>query len=234
MSRIMNTFCVLLFLTIVPTATLADRIAVIGTGDVGSALGPEFAALGHDVVYGSRDPSRDEVKALVERTGGSATATTSANAVIDADIVVLAVPGRLAARIAGDLGELSGKIIIDPTNHYERNENGIPVMLTLPSNAEAIQAAAPGSMVVKAFNTLGWREMVDPDASGGPITIPLVGDSADAKARVASIIEAMDLEAIDLGPLSYAKYVEGMLIVWMNARMTGQSFEFHLRRNQDR
>lgn len=220
----------ILALTIIPFAALADRIAVIGTGSVGGALGPEFAALGHDIVYGSRDPSRVDVQALVERTGGSASATLPAQAVIDADIVVLAVPGRLAAQIAGELGDLSGKIIIDPTNHYERDESGIPVMLTLPSNAEAIQAAAPGAMVVKAFNTLNWQQMVDPDSSGGPVTIPLVGDSKDAKAEVASLVEGMGLEAIDLGPLSYAGYVEGMLIVWMNARINGQPFDYHLRR----
>ena len=55
---------------------LAERIAIIGTGNVGSALGTEFAALGHEVVYGSRDPSRDAVKSLVERTAGNASATT--------------------------------------------------------------------------------------------------------------------------------------------------------------
>ncbi|MDH3442086.1 MAG: hypothetical protein OEM63_15105, partial [Gammaproteobacteria bacterium] len=68
------------------------------------------------------------------------------------------------------------------------------------------------------------------DSSGGPITIPLVGDSEDAKATVASLVEGLGLEAIDLGPLRYAGHVEGMLIVWMNARMTGQPFDYHLRR----
>ena len=47
----------------------AETIAVIGTGNVGGALGPEFAALGHTIVYGSREPERDDVVALVERTG---------------------------------------------------------------------------------------------------------------------------------------------------------------------
>ncbi|MGI9261722.1 MAG: NADPH-dependent F420 reductase, partial [Woeseiaceae bacterium] len=178
MSSSLRIACAIFSLLIVPTAALAERIAVIGTGSVGSALGPEFAAQGHDIVYGSREPSRDGVQALVARTSGNASATTADNAVIDADIIVLAVPGRLAAQIAADLGDLSGKIIIDPTNHYERNADGIPVMLTLPSNAQAIQAAAPGSMVVKAFNTLNWQQMVDPDSSGGPVSIPLVGDSA--------------------------------------------------------
>jgi len=56
----------------------AAKIAVIGTGNVGSALGPEFAALGHTIVYGSRTPTEQDVKDLVARTGHGATATTQA------------------------------------------------------------------------------------------------------------------------------------------------------------
>lgn len=163
-------------------SAFADRIAVIGTGDVGAALGPEFAALGHDIVYGSRDPGRDAVTALVERTGGNASATTPAEAVVDADIVLLAVPGTLVDSITRSLGDLSGKIIIDPTNNYIRD--GVPRLAVETSNGEIIQAAAQGAYVVKAFNTLGWRQMVDPDTSGGPVSIPLVGDNAEAKAKV--------------------------------------------------
>ena len=216
---------------ILPTALYADTIAIIGTGNVASALGPEFAAQGHDIVYGSRNPSRAEVLALVERTGGNARATTPAESVSGADIVVLAVPGGLAAQIAAGLGDLSGKIIIDPTNHIVRDEDGVPSMGADPSNAELIRDAAPGAHVVKAFNTLNWRTMVDPASSGGPVTIPLVGDNTDAKATVSELVTGMGLEAIDLGPLRYARHVEGMLIVWVNARRTGQSFDYYLRRN---
>ena len=52
---------------------------------------------------------------------------------------------------------------------------------------------------------------------------------ADAKAKVAALVAGMDLEPVDLGPLSYARHVEGMLIVWMNARLNGRPFDFHLR-----
>ncbi|GIT14779.1 MAG: hypothetical protein CM1200mP36_05350 [Gammaproteobacteria bacterium] len=51
---------------------MADTIAVIGTGNVGGALGPEFAAQGHDIVYGSREPERADVQELVARTPGNA------------------------------------------------------------------------------------------------------------------------------------------------------------------
>lgn len=211
---------------------VAETIAVIGTGDVGGALGPEFAAQGHTVVYGSRDPQRDKVTELVKNTGEGASATTPAEAAAGADIVVLAVPGLMVEEITRSLGDLSGKIIIDPTNPLERRMNRLEHAVDT-SNAEIIQAAAPGAYVVKAFNTLNWRTMVDPASAGGPVSIPLVGDNAKAKQTVAELVSGMGLEPIDVGPLRDARWVEGMLILWINNRFGGSrpSFEYHLRRN---
>lgn len=93
---------------------------MIGAGQVGSALGPEFAALGHTVVYGSRDPDRQDVRELVSRTGNGASASSPAEAAAPADIVVLAVPGLLVAEVTQSLGDLSGKIIVDPTSALVR------------------------------------------------------------------------------------------------------------------
>jgi predicted dinucleotide-binding enzyme len=218
----------LVVLCTVTSPAFADRIAIIGTGNVAGALGPEFAAQGHEVVYGSRNPSNDEVKTLVERTGDTASATTQQASIVGADIVVLAVPGRLAESITRDLGDLSGKIIIDPTNNYSRE--GVPHLVGETSNGELIQAAAPNAHVVKAFNSLNWREMVDPDASGGPISIPLVGNSAEAKAKVAELVAGMGLEPVDVGPIQNARHVEGMLVLWIHARMNGSAFNYHLRK----
>ena len=216
-----------------PVPIYADTIAVIGTGDVAGALGPEFAAQGHTIVYGSRDPSRDEVDALVERTGDGASATTPAESVVGADIVVMAVPGTAVEAVTQGLGDLSGKIIIDPTNAVNRTDDGFLELVYETSAAETIQNAAPGAHVVKAFNTLNWRTMVDPDSSGGPVSIPLVGDSAEAKATVTALVEGMGLEAIDLGPLRHARHVEGMLLMWIYNRYAGGSapaFDYHLRK----
>ena len=210
----------------------ADTIAVIGTGDVGSALGPEFAAQGHTIVYGSREPQRGKVKELVEKTGELASATTPADAAAQADIVVLAVPGLMVEEITRSLGDLSGKIIIDPTNPLERRMNRLEHAVDT-SNAEIIQAAAPGAYVVKAFNTLNWKTMVEPSSAGGPVSIPLVGDNGRAKKKVAELVSGMGLEPIDVGPLRDARWVEGMLILWINNRYGSMrsSFDYHLRKN---
>jgi len=208
----------------------ADTIAVIGTGDVGGALGPEFAASGHSVIYGSRNPASEKVVALVDRTGHGARAMKPVDAALKAEIVVLAVPGMLVEEIVTGLGDLSGKIIIDPTNPLVRRDDGKLGILADRSNAEIIQAAAPGAYVVKAFSTLGWRTMVDPDSTGGPVSIPLVGNSSEAKSKVAEIVAAMGLEPIDLGPLRNARHVEGLSVLLLNNALgDGPNFEFYLR-----
>jgi predicted dinucleotide-binding enzyme len=74
--------------------------------------------------------------------------------------------------------------------------------------------------------------MVDPDSSGGPVSIPLAGNSDDAKATVAELVERMGLEAIDVGPVENARWVEGMLMLWIKNRYGSdrQNFDFHLRK----
>ena len=213
-------------------AVSADTIALIGSGRVAGALGPRFAEQGHDIVYGSRDPSRQEVRELVARTGGEASAAGPAEAAAQADIVVIAVPGGVAEEVVRGLGDLSGKIIIDPTNRVGEGADGYRVHAVETSNGELIQALAPGARVVKAFNTLNYRTMADPGEAGGPVTIPLAGNDAAAKATVAALVEGMGLEPIDLGPIHYAHVLEGMLVVWVNARIQGTPFEFHLRRRE--
>ncbi len=226
-------FASVLVLSVASTAAFqasAETIALIGTGNVAGALGPEFAMQGHDIVYGSRNPNRPEVNELVARTGGNASATGQVEAAAQADIVVIAVPGEVAEQVVASLGDLSGKIIIDPTNRVGPGDDGFMMHTVATSNAELIQALAPDAYVVKAFNTLNYRTMIDPESSGGPVTIPLVGNNAEAKATVATLVEGMGLEPIDLGPVRFAHVLEGMLVIWINGRSAGTPYDYYLRR----
>ena len=105
--------CFILFFSCLVIPVSAETIAIIGTGDVGRALGPAFAAQGHTIVYGSRDPSRRGIAGLLEKTGADASAESQAEAAAAADVVVLAVPGMLAVDIAKNLGDQSDGTIVD-------------------------------------------------------------------------------------------------------------------------
>jgi predicted dinucleotide-binding enzyme len=71
--------------------------------------------------------------------------------------------------------------------------------------------------------------MVDPASSGGPVSIPIVGDDAGARATVAELVKGMGLEPVDLGPLRFANTLEEMLVIWANARSHGAAYNYHLR-----
>jgi 8-hydroxy-5-deazaflavin:NADPH oxidoreductase len=192
-----------------------ERIAIIGTGNVGAALGRRWGALGHEITYGSRDPATAQVAALVADSGPRARATTPAEAVRDAGIVVLAVPWTAAEEVVRGLGDLDGRVIIDPINP-SRFADG-RVELGHPGLAEQIASLAPGAEVVKALNTTSYRNMLEPPADAS-ITVPLAGDGAEALARVARLVAELGLEPRHVGPLYNARYLEAMgnLYIYVN------------------
>jgi NADPH-dependent F420 reductase len=217
-----------------PGPASAETIALIGTGNVGGALGRRFAENGHNVAYGSRDPLADDVVALVNETGHGAVALSPAQAAAQSRVVVLAVPWAATEEVVRGLGDLSGKIIVDPTNPRVMASDGFadyPPTLE-DSNAERIARLAPEAQVVKAFSTLGWETMFDPRVAEGPVTIPLVGDDRAAKALVGALAREIGLEAVDVGPLRHARIIEGLHYVRANA--LGGRINYYLRRDTAR
>jgi NADPH-dependent F420 reductase len=212
--KIRQLFIVLSFIWSAPL--FADTIAIIGTGNVGAALGTEFAQQGHAIVYGSRSPLGLKALDLVGRTKGDAKTAIPAEAAADADIVVLAVPGMVVEDVVKGLGDLSGKIIIDATNPLVMDE---PMHFTFgvdTSNGEIVQAAAPDAKVVKAFNTISWQSMISPEDASGPLYVPVVGNDDAAKEKVSALVKKMGLVAVDLGPIEVAHWTEYSVVVGLN------------------
>lgn len=223
----------LLISAALPLASRGETIALIGAGEVSGAFGPRFADLGHLVIYGSRSPDRPQVQELVRATGNGASASLPDEAAAQADIVMINVPWSVAEEVVLGLGDLAGKIVIDPINPRIVDENGYRDYPTYTSNAERIQNLAPQAFVVKAFNTISADTMIDPDVLGHPVTIPIAGNDAAAKQTVAALAEALGYEAVDVGPVRYAHIVEGFYLLRSNTRdMLGDHFEYHLRRRE--
>jgi NADPH-dependent F420 reductase len=227
--------CAAVALLAVPDRSPAETIALIGTGNVGGALGRRFAENGHTVIYGSRDPLAADVVALVDETGHDAVALSPAEAAARSRVVVLAVPWSAAEDVVRGLGDLSGKILVDPTNPRVMASDGFadyPPGIERESNAERIARLAPDAEVVKAFSTLGFETMLDPRVAEGPVTIPLVGDDRAAKALVGDLAREIGLEAVDVGPLRHARIIEGLH--YLRANALGGRINYYLRRDTSR
>lgn len=203
-------------------------IAIIGTGNVGSALGRGWAAAGHTVVFGSRTPDAADVQALVAEAGTNARAASPMTAAAQAHVIALATPWNATEAVVTGLGDLSGKTLIDCTNPLGPNLSLAVGPDT--SGAEQVAAWTEGAPhVVKAFNTTGAGNMRDADYGDHRLAMFLCGDDADAKKTVATLAEALSFEPVDNGPLTQARYLEAMAVVWIQqayAQGAGTDFGF--------
>ncbi len=216
------------------TPAMAETVAVIGTGRMGSAIGPRFAETDHTVIYGSRDPSSEKVTALVAQTGNGASAASSEQAIAAADIIALALPWSATEDLIKSAGSnLDGKIIMDITNASLRALRPDNPDAVDTSAGALIQDWAPEAKVVKTFNTVGYHIVADPAQAGGPVTVPLVGDDQAAKERVAEIVQAMGFETIILGGIEQAHVLEGMASLYFVPYGSGrfdEAFEYYFRK----
>lgn len=178
------------------------KIAVIGAGNIGATLGKKWANGGHDVVFGVRDPQADRIQRLLETTDHWTRAASIRVAVIDADVVLFAVPGRAMTDIVLLLEHsLNGKILIDATNKV-----GQPSMHSL----DLLRQAAPGSAIFRAFSNLGWEIFSDPLFGDAQADLFYCGDDGDAQRTVDTLISAIGLRPIYIGGLEAADIVDAL------------------------
>lgn len=210
------------------TSPAKAKIAIIGTGNVGTALGNGWAQKGHSVFFGTRDAQSDKIKALLAQTGDKAQALSLAEAVAAADVVVLTVPWAATQEIVQSL-DLSGKIVVDCTNPLKP---GFELAVSGESSAgELVAEWAKGAQVVKAFNTTGAENMANPLYEAGALAMFICGDDAPAKAVVGNLAADLGFEVADVGGISAARYLESLALVWIRlafAQGWGRGFGFKL------
>src|SRR5436190_5387456 len=164
------------------------RVGVLGTGEVGRRLAEGFRSRGHDVMIGSRDPGKPELREWLAGDGAGIEAGTFAQAAEHGELLVLAVLGDAAEEAIADAGpeHFSGKIVIDAMNPLDFSRGFPPKLSTSGQHSlgERVQRALPDAKVVKAFNTIGSPYFVDPKFSEGEPTMLVAGDDDVAKATV--------------------------------------------------
>jgi hypothetical protein len=190
-------------------------VAIIGAGSVGSALAGSLTRASHAVTITASTEER--AAAVAERTGATPAAST-VEAVDAADAVVLAVPNGVIDGLIQEIAPVvSGKILIDVTNRISRDDPA--AVLDGTSNAERIQALAPGARVVKAFNYAFAARMAEPIVDGIPLDGFVAGDDEAAKARVLDLIGSIGFRPIDVGSLAMARALEALASLIVSLRI---------------
>lgn len=198
------------------------RIAVLGTGVVGSALGTRLVQTGHEVRMGSRTSGNDKALAWARAVGGGASEGTFADAAAYGEVVVNATGGlvSLDALTAAGVDNLAGKVLLDLANPLDFS-GGFPPTVRQPdgrSLGEQIQAAFPDARVVKTLNTMNADVMVHPRALAGPHSVFVAGEDAEAKAVARDLLLGFgwtDSEILDVGGISAARGLELYLPLWL-------------------
>jgi 8-hydroxy-5-deazaflavin:NADPH oxidoreductase len=196
------------------------RVGVLGSGEVGRRLAEGFRSRGHEVMIGSRDPSKPELREWVSGTGAGIEAGTFTEAAAYGDLLVLAVFGSSAEEVIADAGpdNFSGKVVIDSMNPLDFS-GGFPPKLSIAgedSLGERVQRSLPDAKVVKAFNTIGNTYFVEPGFSEGQPTMLIAGDDEAAKGTVADVLADFGWsDVLDIGGIEGSRELEAICIAWV-------------------
>jgi predicted dinucleotide-binding enzyme len=196
------------------------RVGVLGSGEVGRRLAAGFCGRGHDVMIGSRDPGKLELREWLSGDGAGVKAGTFAQVAAHGDLLVLAVLGNAAEEAIADAGRehFNGKVVIDTMNPLDFS-GGFPPKLSIAgedSLGERVQRALPDARVVKAFNTIGNPYFVDPSFGEGQPTMLIAGDDEDAKRTVGDVLADFGWsDPVDIGGIEGARELEAFCIAWV-------------------
>ncbi len=191
------------------------KIAVLGTGNVGRALGCRWARGGHQVVFGVRDAGTPEVRTTMARAGSGAQVGSCAAAMDGAEAILLAIPWDQTRDVLSQAADLEGKIVMDCINPLLRDLSGLELGFDT-SAAEQIAHWFPQARVVKAFNTLSAATMEDPQYGDHQASMYYCGDDVSAKAVVRQLAEELGFSAIDCGPLRLARQLEPLAMLYVH------------------
>jgi len=193
------------------------KIGVIGSGEVGMTLAAGFLKHGHAVTIGTRSPAK--LKDWAAQRPGAKVADFAATAAFG-EAVVLAVAGAAALDALKLVGaaNLDGKPVIDACNPIgdDPPSHGVLSFFTSLTDSlmERLQKAYPKAHFVKAFNSVGAGQMVDPQFAGGKPTMFICGDDEAAKRTVAALVEDFGWEVADMGAVEAARAIEPLCMLW--------------------
>jgi predicted dinucleotide-binding enzyme len=178
------------------------RIGFVGAGNIGGTLAGLAVEHGHAVVMSnSRGP--ETLAEVVAELGPRASAASPADAVVDADTVVVTIPLKNYRDVPP---VAAGTVVVDTNNYYPGRDGQVAELDDgSTTSSELLAAHLPAARVVKAFNTINFRDLAEqgvPAGTPGRRALPIAGDDEAAKQVVAALISQLGFDVVDAGPLA--------------------------------
>jgi predicted dinucleotide-binding enzyme len=186
--------------------TAKMRIGMIGSGNVGSALGRVWANAGHEVMFSSRNLDND--KELAAAIGANARAGTPREAAAFGEVLVFAVPYGALPELGKSLADsIKGKVVIDACNPFPARDGEVASRARETGAGLFSAELLPGARIVRAFNAVGAARMGSVHKEPGRIGMPIAGDDKRAIEIASSLIREIGFEPVLVGGLDMGKYL---------------------------
>lgn len=182
------------------------KIGLIGSGNVGSALGRSWARAGYEVMFSSRNLDHDH--ALAAEIGPRAHAGTPQEAAAFGDVVLFAVPYGALPELGETLGDsLRGKLVLNASNPFPQRDGEIATEAREKGAGLMSAELLPGARIVRAFNAIGAARMGSAYEEPGRVGMPIAGDDQDALELASKLIRDLGYEPVVVGGLAMGKYL---------------------------
>ena len=182
------------------------KIGVIGSGNVGTALGRVWANAGHQVMFSSRNLDHD--KQLAASIGANAHAGTPGEAAAFGEVLLFAVPYGALPELGKALGgSIKGKVVIDACNPFPQRDGEIANRAREKGAGYVSAELLPGARIVRAFNAIGAGRMGQAHEDPGHTGMPIAGDDKAAVEVASRLIREIGFEPVLVGGLDKGKYL---------------------------
>lgn len=208
------------------------KVGIIGAGDVGGTLGMRWRQKGHEIMFGIRNRQSRNVQKLIELDKNLQFGEIR-ETVAFGDVIVFAVPWTSVEETILIAGNLTDKILIDPTNPLTPDLKGLALENT--SAAETISNLAKSTRVVKAFNMIGAKTLNNLIYDSQRADLFICGDDSHAKQIVRELAIDIGFDVIDVGPLVNARLLESLALLWIELafrQQMGPNIAFKLLRRK--
>jgi 8-hydroxy-5-deazaflavin:NADPH oxidoreductase len=183
-----------------------EKIGVIGSGHVGSALGGVWARAGHEVMFASRNLDSD--KKLAADVGVNARAGTPQQAAAFGEVLLFAVPYGALPELGKALADsIRGKVVIDSCNPFPQRDGEIADRAREVGAGLESAKLLSGARIVRAFNAIGAARMAQAHEDPQKIGMPIAGDDKKAIDVASRLIREIGYEPVLIGGLDAGKYL---------------------------